>query len=151
MWWPGPGSQKFLQKKNHGFQLPSGLKLLHSNQDKLMLMNAATNTRAPINSDQNSSKQLPILQRSLASAKRIYFHASKRWMPQDLHANYLTHSVALRVFLERGKHQGLPNILYGFVIFDDNCGYLIYLLKLPQFLHSPHAFLLWVMWVWPWS
>ena len=40
------------------------------------------------------------------------FHASKRSMPQDLHANDLTHSLALRVSLGRGKHQGFPNILY---------------------------------------
>lgn len=43
------------------------------------------------------------------------FHASKRSMPQDLHASYLTHSVALRVSLEKGKHQGFPNFLYGFI------------------------------------
>ena len=75
-------------------------------------MNAATNTRAPINSDQNSSKQLPTWETITSFSETNLFHASKRSMPQDLHAIYLTHSVALRVSLGRGKHQGFPNILY---------------------------------------
>ena len=81
------------------------------------------------------------------------FQASKRSMPQDLHANYLTHSVALRVSLGRGKHQGFPNILYislrVYLMITADTWYTCW--NCLSFCIVHMLFLLWVMGVWPWS
>ena len=98
-----------LQKKNHGSELPSGFKLLHSNQDKLMKCSYKHSSSYKFGSEQfQTASNLAAI---TSFSETNLFHASKRSMPQDLHANDLTHSLALRVSLGRGKHQGFPNIL----------------------------------------